>query len=131
ASAGRLDADAAKAYFASPAEGDDSDLGHAATDYVWGGGRLAGAGQAAPDEDAYDRVRTSNAETLLVGGALDFATPPQIATKELLPHLPHGHQVVLPGVGHTVSFWSQQPDAGTHLIETFLDTGRVDDSRYA
>ncbi len=33
--------------------------------------------------------------------ALDFATPPQVATKELLPYLPNGHQVVLPGLGHT------------------------------
>ena len=35
-------------------------------------------------------------ETLLIGGELDFATPPQKATRELLPHLPNGHEVVLP-----------------------------------
>ena len=33
--------------------------------------------------------------------ALDFATPPQNATRELLPHLPNGHQVVLPDIGHS------------------------------
>ena len=36
---------------------------------------------AAPDDDEYSRVRTSNVETLLIGGELDFATPPQNATK--------------------------------------------------
>ena len=34
---------------------------------------------------------SSKIETLLVGGALDFATPPQVAAKELLPYLPNGH----------------------------------------
>jgi hypothetical protein len=68
--------------------------------------------------------------TLLIGGALDFATPPQIATKELLPYLPNGHQVVLAGIGHTTSFWTQQPKAGSHLINGFFGSGRVDDSLY-
>ena len=94
------------------------------------GGRLADAWPASPDEDEYSHVRTSKVETLLIGGALDFATPPQVATKELLPHLPNGHQVVLPGFGHTTSFWTEQPEAGTQLINTFFDTGKVDDSLY-
>jgi hypothetical protein len=75
-------------------------------------------------------VRTSNVNTLLIGGALDFATPPQIATKELLPYLPNGHQVVLPGFGHSTSVWTEQPEAGSRLINTFLDSGRVDRSLY-
>ena len=64
-------------------------------------------GRPTPDENEYSRVRTSNVETLLIGGELDFATPPQIATKELLPYLPNGHQVVLPGFGHTARFWTR------------------------
>ena len=75
-------------------------------------------------------MRTSNAETLLIGGALDFATPPQVATNELLPYLPNGHQVVLAGLGHTTSFWTYQPEAGSRLINTFFDRGQVDDSLY-
>ena len=75
-------------------------------------------------------MRDSSVETLLIGGNLDFATPPQTATRELLPHLPNGHQVVLPGLGHTDDFWSYQPQAGAHLVNTFLDSGRVDASRY-
>ncbi len=75
-------------------------------------------------------MRDSSVETLLVGGNLDFATPPQTATRQLLPHLPNGHQVVLPGLGHTDDFWSYQPQASSHLVNTFLDSGRVDASRY-
>jgi hypothetical protein len=70
-------------------------------------------------------------ETLLIGGKLDFATPPQWATRELLPHLPNGHQVVLGNLGHTDDFWSYEPAASDRLINTFFDTGRVDTSLYA
>jgi hypothetical protein len=57
-------------------------------------------------------------------------TPPQRATEELLPHLPNGREVVLDGIGHNFSFWSEQPEAGTRLITTFLASGQVDDSLY-
>ena len=113
ASAARPDARAAKAYFASGTQNGGSALGYAATAFAWGGGRLADAWPAAPDENAYSRMRTSQVETLLIGGTLDFSTPPQNARKELLPYLPNGHQVVLPGFGHSGSFWSDQPEAGT------------------
>ena len=106
------------------------ELGYAATAFIWGGGQLADAWPGAPDDDEYAVVRPSNVETLLISGELDFATPPQAATEELLPTLPNGHQVVLPGFGHSTSIWTEQPEAGTRLINTFLATGRVDDSLY-
>ena len=130
AAVGRIDADVAKRFFASPERRRASILGNAGTEFIWAGGRLADAWPATPDEDTYDRLRTSRVETLLVGGALDVATPPQAATEQLLPYLPNGRQVVLPGFGHTTSFWSDQPEAGTRLITAFLGRGTVDDSLY-
>src|SRR5437867_205203 len=130
AAAGRADADTAKRHFSSGDHLSDSILGDPGTRFIWGGGELADAWPANASENQYDRVRTSKVNTLLIGGSLDFATPPQIATKELLPYLPNGHQVVLAGIGHTTSFWTQQPKAGSHLIKTFFDSGRVDDSLY-
>ncbi|MGH3058750.1 MAG: hypothetical protein ACRDPP_11000 [Gaiellaceae bacterium] len=59
---------------------------------------------SAPDAGEYSRVRTSEVETLLIGGALDVATPPQIARRELLPSLPNGRQIVLPAFGHSLDF---------------------------
>ena len=123
AAMGQADDRAAQRYFSS-------DEQHAGTDFIWGGGELAAAWPDSPNDGQYDRVRTSQVETLLIGGALDFATPPQVATKELLPHLPNGHQVVLDGIGHSASFWTEQPEAGSRLINTFFDSGRVDDSLY-
>ena len=129
AAAGTIDARRTPRLLCRP-DSPDTNLGYAGTKFVWAGGRLADAWPAAPDDDEYGKVRTSNVETLLIGGQLDFATPPQIATKELLPYLPNGHQVVLPGYGHSTSFWAEQAGAGTRLVNTFFDTGRVDDSGY-
>jgi pimeloyl-ACP methyl ester carboxylesterase len=130
ASAAVLDSGVARDYF-EQAPGDPSDLAHAASALAWGGGRLVDAWPASPHEERYRGVRTSLVETLLVGGELDVATPPQVATRDLLPYLPNGREVVLPGFGHTQSFFDDQPEAGTRLILTFLDSGRVDVSGYA
>ena len=128
AGAGTQDADAVRAYFS--AGGDPgSILGNPATSFLWAGGRMADAWPANNDSP-YSKVQPSSVETLLVGGELDLSTPPEVATKELLPSLPNGHQVVIPGLGHSGSFFNDQPEAGTRLINTFLDTGRADDSLY-
>jgi hypothetical protein len=47
-----------------------------------------------------------------------------------MPYLPNGHEVVLPGFGHTETLFREQPEAGSQLINTFFDSGQVDDSAY-
>jgi pimeloyl-ACP methyl ester carboxylesterase len=130
AAAGSLDAQTAFDYFSSGGSERHSSLAFTATAFSWGGGGMADGWPATPYEDDYRRVRTSDVETLLIGGALDFATPPQAASEEFLPYLPNGRQVVLPGFGHTDSFWKDQTEAGTRLITAFFDRGQVDDSLY-
>jgi pimeloyl-ACP methyl ester carboxylesterase len=130
AAVARLDARAATDTFSSGSLRPESNLGDATTAWTWGGGRLVDSWPAAVAEDDYRTVRTSDVETLLIGGEVDFAAPPQGATEELLPHLPNGRQVVLPGFGHSTSFFADQPEAGTHLINTYLASGEVDDSLY-
>src|SRR5262249_56227909 len=100
------------------------------TDFIWAGGRLLDAWPANPDENQYTKVRDSKIETLLIGGNLDGATPPQNATHELLPHLENGRQVVISDLGHSDDFWPYQPAASTRLINTYLATGEVDTSLY-
>jgi pimeloyl-ACP methyl ester carboxylesterase len=130
AAAVAVDAPVAKAYFAAGKHERDSILGDAGTLFNWADGRLADAWPATPDADEYRRVRPSNVETLLVGGELDIATPTEFATRELLPSLRNGQQVVLPSFAHSLDFWTYQPEASTHLLNTFYATGKVDDSRY-
>ncbi len=129
AAMGRADAAAAKRRFATSAD-DGSIIGNPGTDFIWAGGRLADAWPATPDDDKYSRARPSNVETLLIGGELDGTTPPATVKRELLPNLPNGHQVVLSQLGHTTDFWSYEPEASTRLLNTFFDSGRVDDSLY-
>ena len=129
AAVGRSDAAYARRFFAIHADR-GSVIGGPGTDLIWAGGRLLDAWPASPDENEYTDVQDSKVETLLIGGNLDFATPPQNATRELLPHLPNGHQVVLSNLGHTDDFWVYEPTASKRLINTFFDRGRVDTSLY-
>lgn len=81
-------------------------------------------------DEEYFEVQPSDVETLLVSGNVDFATPPQYATEELLPYLSNGEQVFLEDFGHTESVWFSQPEARAYLVNTFFDTGEVDASLY-
>ena len=129
AAAASLDTVAAWEYFAST-DRDYSNLGYAASASSWGEGRWLDLWPVAAEKDEYRQVRTSEVQTLLINGELDMATPPQAATTQLLPSLPNGQEVVLTGFGHSPTFWADQPEAGTRLITTFLDSSRVDDSLY-
>ena len=128
--ASRADVGAAQRYFASGPHRADSILGNAGTEFVWAGGRMPNVWPANASDNQYSKVRVSRVPTLLIGGTLDFATPARNATRELLPYLPNGHQVVLSELGHTTSFWNYEPKASTRLLNAFFDDGKVDKSLY-
>jgi pimeloyl-ACP methyl ester carboxylesterase len=129
AAVGRSDAAYARRFFTSRAQL-GSVVGSPGTDFLMAGGRLFDSWPANPEENQYSRVERSEVETLLIGGELDFATPPQNARRELLPQLPNGHEVVIPDIGHSDDFWTYQTPASNRLINTFLDSGRVDATLY-
>jgi len=129
AAVARSDAGYARRFFATHADR-GSVIGSPGTDFLTAGGRLYDSWPASPDEKQYTRVQDSNVETLLIGGRLDVATPPQNGRRELLPHLSKGDEVVLPDIGHTDDFWTYQTQASNRLINTYLDSGRVDTSLY-
>jgi pimeloyl-ACP methyl ester carboxylesterase len=129
ASIAMADAQPAERYFSAGADR-GSIIGNPLAEFLWGAGGLAHAWPANPGENQYTSVQNSNVPTLLIGGTLDFETPAQNATKELLPHLPNGHQVILSGLGHVDDFWPYEPSASTQLLTTFYGTGQVDTSRY-
>jgi pimeloyl-ACP methyl ester carboxylesterase len=129
ASIAMADEQPAERYFSS-GMGRGSIIGNPLTKFLWGAGGLVHAWPANPGENQYTSVQNSKVPTLLVGGTLDFATPAQNATKELLPHLTNGHQVILSGLGHVDDFWYYEPSASTQLLTTFYATGQVDTSRY-
>nr|GID85214.1 hypothetical protein Ade03nite_41380 [Actinoplanes derwentensis] len=130
ASFAMIDAPAAQAYYA--AGGDPgSILGNAGAEFLWGGpDGYSTVWPDSPDNAEYRTLRPSDTETLLVSGSVDFSTPAETATRELLPTLTRGRQVILPELGHTGDFWEHRPEASKHLLTTFYDTGAVDDSRF-
>jgi len=129
ASIGMADAQPVDRYFSSGADR-GSIIGNPLGTFLWGAGGLAHAWPANPSEYQYTKVPNSSVPTLLIGGTLDFETPAQNATKELLPHLSSGHQVILSGLGHSEDFWYYEPKASTQLLTSFFATGQIDTSRY-
>jgi pimeloyl-ACP methyl ester carboxylesterase len=129
ASIGMADAQPVERYFSSGADR-GSIIGNPLGDLLWGAGGLVHAWPANPGENQYTSVQSSSVPTLLIGGTLDFETPAQNATKELLPHLSNGHQVILSGLGHVDDFDAYEPSASTQLLTTVYATGQVDTSRY-
>jgi len=77
------------------------------------------------------QVHPSNVETLLINGSVDVAAPAELATKELLPYLSHGQQVIQAEMSHgDLPDLEVQPQATERLITSFLDTGVADESLY-
>ncbi|MFZ0667854.1 MAG: alpha/beta fold hydrolase, partial [Acidimicrobiales bacterium] len=129
ASIGMADAQPVERYYSSGADR-GSIIGNPLAEFLWGAGGLVHAWPANPGENQYTSVQNSSVPTLLIGGTLDFETPAQNATKELLPHLSNGHQVILSGLGHVDDFWYYEPKSSTQLLTKFYATGQVDTSRY-
>jgi pimeloyl-ACP methyl ester carboxylesterase len=129
AATGQLDDDVVTAYYARGGD-HGSILGNALATHLWGGGGMANAWPHSAEVDQYKQVRPTDVDTLVINGSLDFATPAQFATRELLPSLRHGHEVVLANLGHTSDTWTYEKPAANRLINTFFDTGRVDRSGY-
>ena len=129
ASVGMADAQPVDRYFRSGADR-GSIIGNPLGEFLWGAGGMAHAWPANPGENQYTSVQNSNVPTLLISGTLDFETPAQNATKELLPHLFNGHQVILSGLGHVDDFDAYEPSASTHLLTAFYANGQVDTSGY-
>jgi pimeloyl-ACP methyl ester carboxylesterase len=107
---------------------EDTILGTPGSTWMWGG--ISGWSQADLLPEEYRHVQPSDVETLLIGGTVDFSTPPQFARDELLPSLSKGQQVILQEFGHSTDTWRIQHDATVRLINSFFDTGVADTSLF-
>jgi hypothetical protein len=73
-------------------------------------------------------LQTSAVETLILSGSIDFSTPAEFTTNELLPFLSNGTQVILSEMGHVGDVFKLQPKTTERLLISFYDTGVVDKS---
>jgi pimeloyl-ACP methyl ester carboxylesterase len=107
----------------------DSILGAPMSEFIWSGAQaMDWPIKLIPAE--LRQVQPSDVETLLVSGNIDATTPAHWATKELLPTLSNGEQVILSEFGHTDDVWGLQPEATVHMLTAFYDSGEVDDSHF-
>jgi pimeloyl-ACP methyl ester carboxylesterase len=111
---------------------DDSIIGSPLAKLIWGSvsmdGKPAWPTSLLPRE--LRRAQISDVETLLISGNLDFSTPAEYATDELLPRLTNGRQVILSDMGHVGDLMTFQPEAIERLLAGFFDTGVADDSLF-
>jgi hypothetical protein len=71
----------------------------------------------------FRKPRLSGVETLLLSGSADFSTPPEFATKELLPYLKNGRQIVLSEYGHVNDMWYINIENTRLILTSFYRTG--------
>ncbi|MCI2429717.1 alpha/beta hydrolase [Candidatus Acetothermia bacterium] len=81
-----------------------------------------------PIPQEYRQPQSSAVETLILSGNLDFSTPAENATNDLLPHLSKGRQIIMKEMGYVGDIWRLQPQATHRVVTSFLDTGIADDS---
>jgi pimeloyl-ACP methyl ester carboxylesterase len=108
----------------------DSILGAPTSLFVGGSAQLSEGWPVPSMPEALREVQPTTVETLLVSGSIDYSTPSRFATEELLPALENGEQVILSEFGHVSDVWSLQPEAIQHLLVTYYNTGKVDDSLF-
>jgi pimeloyl-ACP methyl ester carboxylesterase len=85
--------------------------------------------QQIPEE--FQQLRHSDVETLLLSGSMDFSNPAELATKELLPYLKNGKQVILSECGHFDDVMYLNPENTRRMLTSFYLTGVVDTSMNA
>jgi pimeloyl-ACP methyl ester carboxylesterase len=83
-----------------------------------------------PVPAALRRVQPSAVETLVLSGNLDFSTPAEAATTDLLPCLSQGQQIVLSELGHINDLQGNQDEAFEKLMRDFFATGKADASGF-
>jgi pimeloyl-ACP methyl ester carboxylesterase len=105
-------------------------LGSPLSKLLWGPLRYGGwPMQQLPDE--FRQMRNSDVETLLLSGSIDFSTPAENATKEFLPYLKNGKQVIFSEYGHVGDIVYLNPENTRRIISSFYRTGVPDTSMNA
>lgn len=101
----------------------ESGIGAPLSLLIWGGG------EKWPNnliEEEYRKVRHSFTETLMIGGNLDISTPPENASRELLPQMPNAKQIILEDMAHVDDLMYLQKDNFDRLVSEYFDTGKAE-----
>jgi len=72
--------------------------------------------------------RPSDVETLILSGSVDFSDPPKYATRELLPYLHNGKQIILSECGHVGDLIYLRKQSTKRIMVSYYNTGIPDTS---
>ncbi len=102
-------------------------LGSPMSKMAWGTSRyFYWPTQQLPEE--FRQLRDSDVETLLLSGNIDFSTPAEFATDELLPHLKKGKQIILSECGHVGDVIYLNPENTRRIVSGYYRSGEPDTS---
>jgi pimeloyl-ACP methyl ester carboxylesterase len=76
--------------------------------------------------EKFRKVSQSDVETLLLSGSIDFSAPAEFATKELLPYLKNGKQIILSECGHVGDLLNVHPENTRRILKSYYETGVPD-----
>jgi hypothetical protein len=95
--------------------------------FLWGPGKRWPI-KLIPEE--YRKPQHSDVQTLILSGSVDFSTPAENATKDLLPYFKNSRQIILAEMGHVGDLWKLQPRTTHRMLTSFFETGLADGSLY-
>jgi len=81
--------------------------------------------------EEFKKPQPSDVETLLLSGSVDFSTPAEYATKELMPCLTNGKQVFFSEYGHVGDVQYVNIENVRLILSGFYNTGLPDTSMNA
>lgn len=116
------DFDSLRNYNAESQPSEDYPMGSPLNKLLWGPleyGHLS----IKPIPEIYRTHRPTQVETLLLSGNLDFSTPAQYATVELLPFLEKGRQIILSDCGHTADVLNPGVGNAVPLLRAYYENG--------
>lgn len=120
------DYDSTRDYF-NEMEPQNSIIGSPLGKLSWGSHQLGGWPiKSIPKE--FRTLQHSDVETLILSGSIDFSTPAEFSTNELLPYLSKSKQIILSEMGHVSDIFRTRPEVTERLLMSFYDTGITDES---
>jgi len=81
-----------------------------------------------PIPEEFRKPQPSEVETLLLSGNIDFSTPAEFATNELLPYLKNGQQVIFSECGHVGDVVYSNWENTRRILTSYYKTGTPDTS---
>lgn len=77
--------------------------------------------------EQYKKCRTIEADILVISGDLDFRTPPDITTRELMPYLKNGRHLILKNMSHSDILLNVMKSP--EFVYQYFEFGRADSSQ--